>query len=136
MRRANHLLVALAVLQLTIVLATPVFAQGNAEAKKLKNPVASSPQSIAAGQATYQKMCRFCHGDKAEGNGKMAPKGSNPPNLTDAEWKFGDTDGEIFTVLLNGTPPNFVMKGYKGKVPDQDLWNVVNYLRSLGPQRK
>lgn len=136
MRRAIHLLVAVLALQFMTAFAASAHAQGNAEAKKIKNPVASSATSIAAGQATYQKMCRFCHGDKAEGNGKMAPKGSNPPNLTDAEWKFGDTDGEIFTVLQNGTPPNFVMKGYKGKVPDPDLWNVVNYLRSLGPQRK
>ncbi len=136
MRRASYLLVAVLALQLMTLLPASAHAQGNAEAKKIKNPVASSAASIAAGQATYQKMCRFCHGDKAEGAGKMAPKGSNPPNLTDAEWKFGDTDGEIFTVLQNGTPPNFVMKGYKGKVPDPDLWNVVNYLRSLGPQRK
>jgi mono/diheme cytochrome c family protein len=136
MRRAFHLLVAVLAIQLTTVFALSANAQGNAEAKKTKNPVASSAASIAAGQATYQKMCRFCHGDKAEGNGKMAPKGSNPPSLIDAEWKFGDTDGEIFAVLQNGTPPNFVMKGYKGKVPDPDLWNVINYLRSLGPQRK
>lgn len=136
MRRAIYSLVALLAIQLSSLSVATASAQGNAEAKKIKNPVASSAQSIAAGQATYAKMCRFCHGDKAEGNGKMAPKGSNPPNLTDAEWKFGDTDGEIFTVLQNGTPPNFVMKGYKGKVPDQELWNIVNYLRSLGPPRK
>lgn len=136
MRRAIRLLVALLAIQLTTSLTISVNAQGNAEAKKIKNPVASTPQSIAAGAATYQKMCRFCHGDKAEGAGKMAPKGSNPPNLTDAVWKFGDTDGEIFKVLQDGTAPDFVMKGYKGKVPDQDLWNVVNFLRSLGPQKK
>jgi hypothetical protein len=23
------------------------------------------------------------------------------------------------------------MKGFKGKVPDQELWNLVNYLKSL-----
>ncbi len=136
MRRAFTSLVALLAIQLTTLFAISFNAQANAEAKKIKNPVAASAQSIAAGAATYQKMCRFCHGDKAEGNGEMAPKGSNPPKLTDAEWKFGDSDGEIFTVLQNGTPPDFVMKGYKGKLPDQDLWNDVNYIRSLGPPSK
>ena len=47
---------------------------GSAAGKALKNPVASSPESIAAGKATYQKNCRFCHGDDAKGNGPMAPK--------------------------------------------------------------
>ena len=28
------------------------------------------------------------------------------------------------------------MKGFKGKIPDQDIWNVINYVRSLGPQKK
>ena len=28
------------------------------------------------------------------------------------------------------------MKGFKGKIPDQDIWNVINYVRSLGPKKK
>ena len=32
---------------------------GSAEAKKLKNAVPSSPASIAAGKAAFQKNCRF-----------------------------------------------------------------------------
>ena len=28
------------------------------------------------------------------------------------------------------------MKGFKGKIPDQDIWNVINYVRSLGPKEK
>jgi hypothetical protein len=26
------------------------------------------------------------------------------------------------------------MVGFKGKMPDQDMWHIVNYLRSLGPK--
>jgi len=26
------------------------------------------------------------------------------------------------------------MVGFKGKMPDQDIWNIINYLRSLGPK--
>ena len=54
---------------------------GSEEGKKLKNPVASSPDSIKAGQAAYQKNCRFCHGNDAKGNGPMAPEGTHPPDL-------------------------------------------------------
>ena len=35
---------------------------GSPDAKKMKNPVAATPESIAAGQKTFDKYCKFCHG--------------------------------------------------------------------------
>ena len=104
---------------------------GNPTAAKMKNPVASSPESIKAGQALYQKNCRFCHNADAKGNGPMAPEGTKPSDLTDAKWERGASDGEIFTVIRDGAGPQFDMKGYKSKMTEPDIWNVVNYLRSL-----
>jgi mono/diheme cytochrome c family protein len=106
-----------------------------ANAKTMKNPVPPSAASVTAGAATFKKYCAFCHGPEAKGEGPLAPKDSHPPNLTDAKWDHGDTDGEIFTLIANGAGGTSVMKGFKGKMPDQDLWNVVNYLRSLGPKK-
>ena len=104
---------------------------GSPEGKKMKNPVASSADSIKAGQATFQKNCRFCHGADAKGNGPMAPEGTHPSNLTDDKWDRGSTDGEIFLVIRDGAGPKFDMKGYKSKMTETDIWNVVNYLRSV-----
>jgi mono/diheme cytochrome c family protein len=104
---------------------------GSAEGRKLKNPVAANAQSITAGRAAYQKYCRFCHGPDGLGDGPSAPKGSKPSNLTDAEWSRGSTDGEIFIVLRDGAGPKFEMKGFKGRMTDQDMWHVVNYIRSI-----
>lgn len=115
--------------------AAVAFAQnpGGSEAgKKMKNPVPASAESVAAGKALYQKNCRFCHGADAKGNGPMAPEGTHPPDLTDAKWDRGSTDGEIFLVIRDGAGPKFDMKGYKSKMSETDIWNVVNYLRSLG----
>jgi mono/diheme cytochrome c family protein len=109
---------------------------GSAEGKALKNPVAVSADSIAAGQAAYAKNCRFCHGPEAKGDGPMAPKDSHPSDLTDAKWDRGATDGEIFLVIQNGAGPEMKMKGYKGRLADNDIWNIVNYLRSIGPKKK
>jgi mono/diheme cytochrome c family protein len=108
---------------------------GNPEAKKMKNPVAMSAESIASGKALYTRNCRFCHGDDAKGNGQMAPKDTHPSDLTDAKWDRGDSDGEIFVVLRDGAGPDFKMKGYKGRMSDTDMWNVVNFLRSVGPKK-
>ena len=104
---------------------------GNPQAMKIQNPVASSPASIKAGQALFQKNCRFCHNADAKGNGPMAPEGTHPSDLTDAKWDRGGSDGEIFAVIRDGAGPKFDMKGYKSKMTETDLWNLVNYLRSL-----
>lgn len=109
---------------------------GSAEGKAMKNPVAASAESITAGQAAYAKNCRFCHGAEAKGDGTMAPKDSHPSDLTDAKWDRGATDGEIFMVIQSGAGPEMKMKGYKGRMADTDIWNVVNYLRSIGPKKK
>ena len=83
------------------------------------------------GQAVFQKNCRFCHGADAKGNGPMAPEGTHPSNLTDDKWDRGSTDGEIFLVIRDGAGPKFEMKGYKAKMSETDIWNIVNYVRSL-----
>lgn len=52
------------------------------------------------------------------------------PDLTDAAWDHGSTDGDIFTVIMKGVPPT-MMAGYDGRVPGADVWHVINYLRAL-----
>lgn len=107
-----------------------------AEAAKLKNPVASNAASLAAGQQLYQKYCRFCHGTTGHGDSPTAPKDIKPSNLTDEVWDRGSSDGEIFVVIQEGAGPDYRMKGLKGKITDQDTWNLVNYVRSLAAPAK
>lgn len=111
-------------------------AQGNPAAAKLKNPVKATPDSIEAGEKLYGKYCKFCHGADAKGNGALAPKDTHPPDLIDAKWDHGSTDGEIFTNIKDGIGPKFDMKPMGAKIMDPDIWNIVNYLRSLGPKTK
>jgi mono/diheme cytochrome c family protein len=107
-------------------------AGGHADGKAMKNPVAATPESIAAGQKVYQKYCKFCHGADAKGNGPMAPEGTHPPDLTDDKWDHGSSDGEIFVAIRDGIGPKFDMKGFKSKLTAPEMWQVVTYLRSLG----
>ena len=107
-----------------------------AEAAKMKNPVAASEDSIAAGKALYGKYCRFCHGAAGDGQSPTAPKDIKPADLTDAKWDRGSTDGEIFLVIQEGAGPLFQMKGLKGKLSEQDTWNIVNFTRTLASGAK
>jgi mono/diheme cytochrome c family protein len=106
-----------------------------AVAAKMKNPQASNAASIATGQGLYQKQCRMCHGaaGQAETPAAQAMKASN---LADATWTRGSSDGEIFVVIQEGAGPEYKMKGFKGKLTDQETWHVVNYVRSLASAKK
>jgi mono/diheme cytochrome c family protein len=104
--------------------------------------VASTPASIAAGKRAFDTNCAPCHGNLAQGAVKAGmtisiiekQKGKQPPDLTDEQWDHGSSDGDIFAILKRGLPPT-MMAGYDGRIPDDDIWSIVNYLRSLAPQR-
>jgi mono/diheme cytochrome c family protein len=103
------------------------------QAAKLKNPVTADATSIAAGHALYEKQCAGCHGDTGTGDGSMgAELTPKPSNLADADWKHGATDGEIYTVIRDGVKATG-MKPYRAKMTTHQLWDVVNYVRSIGP---
>lgn len=114
-----------------IAVGTSALSAQSKDAAKMKNPVKSTPESIDAGKTTYNKYCKFCHNEGGTGNGALAPKDTHPPSLIDAKWDHGSTDGEIFENIKEGIGPKFDMKAMKTKMKDDDIWNVVNYLRSL-----
>jgi mono/diheme cytochrome c family protein len=121
---------ALAAAAFVWLTAASLAAQGNGEAAKMKNPVAAAPESVAAGKALYTKNCAPCHGVNAtggSGNDLIGPA----PDLTDAEWQHGSTDGEIFTNIKDGIPPDLSMGPFGDRLKDTDIWNVVNFLRSI-----
>jgi high-affinity iron transporter len=105
------------------------------EAAKLMNPVPANAASVAAGQQIYNKQCAGCHGDTGKGDGAMGEElNPKPSNLADADWKHGSTDGEIFTLIRDGSQKTG-MKAFKAKLTTHQIWDVVNYVRSLGPAK-
>jgi len=109
-------------------------AQGNPDAAKIKNPIAASPESLAAGQQSYRRQCASCHGISGEGGpgNDLIPAA---PNLTDDMWDHGSTDGDIFDNIKNGVAPDFNMVPFKDKLKDDEIWHVVNYVRSLAKKK-
>lgn len=117
---------------------TPTGSQG---AGSLRNPVASTPASIAAGKKYFDGNCAACHGDAAQGAIRagrtlsiIEDNARQPPDLTDERWDHGSSDADIFNVIKRGLPPT-MMPGFEGGIPDNDIWSVVNYIRSLRQQR-
>ena len=111
-------------------------------ATERKNPVAPTAASVAAGKRAYDAHCAACHGPLAQGAVKAGmtisiieeQRGKQPPDLTDSQFDHGSTDGEVFTVIKRGLPPT-MMAGFDGRIPDEDIWNIVNYLRTLAAKQ-
>ena len=99
------------------------------EALKVPNPVKPGPASIAAGKKKYGYDCAMCHGADGDGKGDLA---------IDMKLKMADyrdpaslklvTDGEMFYVIKNG---NGEMPSEADRLKDEDIWNLVNYIRSI-----
>jgi cbb3-type cytochrome c oxidase subunit III len=105
----------------------------NPEAQKLKNPEADNAETIEAGKKLYARHCASCHGPNGKGDGGMALSGGEPSDLTDDKWDYGSTDGEIFVAIRDGVSSD--MLAYKDKLSEKQIWQVVTFLRSLGPKK-
>src|SRR5258708_17278442 len=90
---------------------------GNPEAARVKNPVATSAESIAAGRRVYQRLCTRCHGSQGKGDGGAA--GAVPSDLSDAQWGYGGSDGEILSSIHDRTSTQ--IEGYAARISDTHI---------------
>jgi mono/diheme cytochrome c family protein len=91
------------------------------------NPVKPSPESLARGKKIYGYDCAVCHGKNGDGKGDMTEM-KGIPDFTDPAVQKAHTDGQWFDVIQKGKgemPP----EGDRAK--PEDVWNLVNYLRSF-----
>ena len=113
----------------------PAASHGHPEARDLANPVAATPDSVAAGAAAYARYCASCHGTTGRGDGPLAAAtaayGARPSNLADPAWQHGASDGEIFVAIRDGIGPDFAMDAFGARLAERDIWNVVNFLQQL-----
>ena len=109
----------------------PVAPHTHPEGQALVNPTEATRESIATGRQRYVFSCRPCHGNRGQGDGDMSHAGGVPSNFTDDVWQHGASDGEVFLVIKDGVSAD--MQSYKNQIPDEDIWHLVNYVKSLAP---
>jgi mono/diheme cytochrome c family protein len=98
------------------------------EAAAKANPVKPTAESLAKGKKVYGVDCEVCHGKGGDGKGDMASDIKNVTDFTNPDALKNRTDGELFYIIRNGKgemPP----EGDRAK--NDDIWNLVNYIRSL-----
>ena len=115
----------------TLQAAEEVGAIQEATAEIPENPIEATEESVRAGLRIYGRFCRSCHGVRGDGRGQNPSPGTRPANLIDDEWVHGDSDGEIYNVIRQGVPPAYDMDAWEGRVSDEEIWHIVNFLREL-----
>lgn len=99
------------------------------EAKRLKSPLAATPENVAAGKLAYERACASCHGVDGKARTRLAGKlPVRPTNL--AEYVMESMrDGEIFWVVTHGIDRN--MPAFAAQIDEMGRWQVVQYVRDL-----
>jgi putative heme-binding domain-containing protein len=93
-----------------------------------KNPLAKDPAAAKAGEFEFRANCAFCHGLGARGGGRG-------PDLTRAQKKHGNSDGDLFRTINEGVPgtampPNGATQQGVG-MTEEEIWQVISYIRSV-----
>ena len=91
-----------------------------------RNPLEGDPDAVAAGANLFELHCAECHGETAEG-------GRKGPSLRAVEVQQSPP-GTLFWILTNGV----VRRGMPvwSKLPEPQRWQIVTYVKSLGPGEK
>ena len=97
----------------------------------MKNPTdASDEDNLDIGSELYAKHCKSCHGKEGLGDGpKAAEQKGDLGDFSSAEFQ-AQTDGDLFykTKMGRNDMPDFSKK----ITSDEDIWFIVNYMRTLG----
>ncbi|HEX7793755.1 MAG TPA: PQQ-dependent dehydrogenase, methanol/ethanol family [Vicinamibacterales bacterium] len=88
-----------------------------------RNPLAGNTDAIAAGRRVYDQTCQTCHGPEGQGD--------RGPALNRAEFAHGNEDGDLFHSIRSGVPGT-QMPAFS-RLSDEQTWQLVSYVRSLGP---
>jgi mono/diheme cytochrome c family protein len=90
------------------------------EARRRENPYANSAAARAAGKKLFERHCVECHGENGSGSQRA-------PSLQAVSTAA--TPGMLHWFIKNGD----LRAGMPSwsKLPDQQLWQIVTYLRTL-----
>jgi len=80
--------------------------------------------AVSQGKTWYRAYnCNGCH---AQGGGDIGPA------LMDAKWRYGADPASIYATIAYGRPNG--MPAFAGRVPEDQIWQLVAYVRSLSGQ--
>jgi cytochrome c len=113
---------------------TRVPADQLADAKANKNPIASTPESIAKGKALYEGKgtCFNCHGKNGDGQGEAGKiLNPSPRDFTNCKFHKKRKDGELLWIIKNGSAGTGMVSLIPAAITEEEAWYIINYERSF-----
>ncbi len=103
------------------------------EADNVKNPLAGNTEILKYAKVIYTTYCGPCHGSKGKGDGVAAAGLPKKPADHSSDYVQQQTDGALYWMITTGRSP---MPSYKTTLPDNQRWELVNYIRTLANDKK
>lgn len=95
---------------------------------KMHNPLTTTPENLAHGEALFRTVCAPCHGIKGKGDGSVVHLLQHKPaNLMTGVSK-NLPDGYIFGYIRNG---GIWMPSYNDAMTATERWQLVLYVRDM-----
>lgn len=122
-----------------------VFQSDEATAQTALQPPATD---IVAGETLYAENCAACHGANLEGQPDWRSPGEDgklpapPHDISGHTWHHGDSLIFRYTKLggkeamaQQGLDFDSGMPGFSEILSDDDIWNIIGYIKSTWPER-
>ncbi|MEW6128594.1 MAG: c-type cytochrome [Acidobacteriota bacterium] len=101
------------------------------------NPVAMSDDSVRRGEEMFVQRCSGCHGRKADGKGPnsldITPR---PRNLRNTDFMNSINDKRLFESIMYGVQGTAMPPWVDYGLSQNDVGNLLNYLRSINQGKK
>ena len=94
------------------------------------NPVVTTARTLEAGRQAYTGSCSQCHGALGDGKGAFGVTTFPPATDLTSGAARDLSDGQLFYIIQHGlgfTP----MPGYSSQYADQQIWELVSFIRTL-----
>ena len=103
---------------------------------------------LVAGETLYAQYCAACHGGNLEGQANWQSPGSDgrlpapPHDASGHTWHHADSLlftytklGGRETLAAQGMDFDSGMPGFGEQLSDEDIWNILAYIKSTWPER-
>jgi len=106
------------------------------EYRSLRSPYPQVGKAITAGATVYDANCKACHGAHGRGDGDagldLLP---SPALLAELMDQQGSVDEYLlWTISEGGKPFNTGMPAFKDRLTENQIWQVIAYMRAGFPQ--
>jgi mono/diheme cytochrome c family protein len=106
-----------------------------------KVTISATSAASSDGRELYLKYCAACHGADLKGQRAQKPDGTRPaPPHDETGHTWHHPDQLLFDYTKFGgkalyPKANSAMPGFKDSLSDQQIWGVLNYIKSRWPEQ-